>query len=126
MFNNSHVSNKNVVLFSKLYEECNEYNSIALCNAAANILPHSAPGTKTKVAMRCAGFKNEDISSEMYRKCIERQKMKLNFTHPKSIEIQTISIAESESTLNGTSRSTLTVSSTSRCLSKDKIRKRCR
>lgn len=48
------------------------YNPFALCDAAANILFHSAPGTKTKAVMEYAEFKSGDML-DRYRNCIERK-----------------------------------------------------
>ena len=53
------------------------YDPGALCNAAAQILVHSAPQTATKIAMKCAGFKSVDEEYKVYRKRIERQRNKL-------------------------------------------------
>ena len=38
-----------------------EYDPALLCAAAANIRMHSASGTQTKEAMKCAWFKQVDI-----------------------------------------------------------------
>ena len=49
-----------------------EYDPALLCFAAANIMLHLAPGTQTKEAMKCSGFKQVDIEYDTYRKRIER------------------------------------------------------
>ena len=54
-----------------------EYDYVLLCVSAANILVYSAPGTKTKEAMKCAGFKQVDIEYDTYWKHIERLKNKI-------------------------------------------------
>ena len=86
-----------------------QYNPLALCDAAANILLLSAPGTKTKAAMSIAGFKSSDMMLERYRKRIERQKSKLETQRltpcPDVIEVHSLS-TESESTLTASSHST--------------------
>ena len=54
-----------------------EYDPALLRVATANVLMHSAPGTQTKDAMKCAGFKQVDIKYDTYRKRIERPKKKI-------------------------------------------------
>ena len=54
-----------------------EYDPNLLCIAATNILMQSAPGTQTKEAMKCAGFKQVDIKYDTYRKRIEILKKKI-------------------------------------------------
>ena len=50
-----------------------EYDHALPCVAAANILMHSAPGTQTKEAMKCAGFNQVDIEYDAYLLKIENQ-----------------------------------------------------
>ena len=47
-----------------------DYDPSLLYVAAANILMHSSPGTKTKEAMKCAGFKQVDIEYDTYKNLI--------------------------------------------------------
>ena len=54
-----------------------EYDPNLLCIAPTNILMQSAPGTQTKEAMKCAGFKQVDIKYDTYRKRIEILKKKI-------------------------------------------------
>lgn len=61
------------------------YDPILLCDAAAKILMHSAPGTKTKVAMEVAGFRKLEDEYERYRKRIERKRNRLMALHPSDI-----------------------------------------
>ena len=61
------------------------YDPISLCDAATKILMHSAPGTKTKVAMEVAGFQNLDKEYGKYRKRIERKRYRLMASHPSDI-----------------------------------------
>ena len=107
-----HASNTNTMFLSSLLGvPMDEYNPLALCDAAANILILSAPGTKTKAAMSIAGFKSGDML-ERYRKRIERKKRKLETHRPVSrpdmIEINTLS-TESDSTFTVSSHSTQVV-----------------
>ena len=53
-----------------------DYDPALLYVAAANILMHSAPGTKTKEAINCEGFKQVDIKYDTYRKRIDTLKKK--------------------------------------------------
>ena len=53
-----------------------EYDTALICVAAVNMLMHSAPGTQTKEAMKCARFKQVDIKYDTYRRHIERLKKK--------------------------------------------------
>jgi len=50
------------------------YDPEALTDAAAVILLHSTKGTRTRTVMEVAGFKSDDLSSEIYRKNIERNR----------------------------------------------------
>ena len=43
-----------------------EYDPALLCVVASNILMHSAPGTQTNEAMKCAVFKQFDIEYDPY------------------------------------------------------------
>ena len=54
-----------------------EYDPALLYVAAANILMQSAPGTKTKEDMKCAGFKQFEIEYDTCQKRIERLKKKI-------------------------------------------------
>ena len=73
------------------------YDPGALCNAAAQILLHSAPQTATKTAMKCAGFKSVDEEYKVYRKRIERQRNKLT-SLPSLVLVNEGSIASNSST----------------------------
>ena len=80
------------------------YDPILLCDAAAKILMHSAPGTKTKVAMEVAGFRKLEDEYERYRKRIERKRNRLMALHPSDIIVH-----------KGSTTSTLTL----RCSTED-------
>ena len=54
-----------------------DYDPALLCVAADNILMHLAPGTQTKEAINCEGFKQVDIKYDTYRKSIEILKKKI-------------------------------------------------
>ena len=54
-----------------------EYDTALLCVTAANILMHSDPGTQTKEAMNCAGFKQVDTKYDTYQKRVDRMKKEL-------------------------------------------------
>ena len=43
-----------------------EYDPDLLCVAVANILMHLDPGTQTREAMKCAGFKKAYIKYDTY------------------------------------------------------------
>ena len=43
-------------------------------NAATHILNYTAPRTRTKISMECTKFKKEDITIDLYHKCIGRQR----------------------------------------------------
>ena len=64
------------------------YDPHVLCHSAAQILLLSAPDTKTKTAMECAGFKSVDEEYKLYRKRIERMRNRLRSSHPSQITIQ--------------------------------------
>ena len=64
-----------------------EYDPAVLYAAAANILVYSAPGTTTKEAMKCSGFKEVDMASDTYRKRIERLKKKIMTSYPSQITV---------------------------------------
>ena len=53
-----------------------EYDPALLFVAADNILMHLSPGTQTKEALKCAGFKQVYIEYDTHRKHIERLKKK--------------------------------------------------
>ena len=72
-----------------------EYDPALLCVAAANILMHSAPGTQTKEAMKCAGFKQVDVEYDTYRKRIERLKKKIVASKSSHIVFRDVSIVAS-------------------------------
>ena len=72
-----------------------EYDPALLCVAAANILMHSAPGTQTKEAMKCAGFKKVDIKYDTYRKRIEILKKKMVASNLSKIVVRYSSIVAS-------------------------------
>ena len=72
-----------------------EYDPALLCVATANILMHSAPGTQTKEAMKCAGFKQVDIEYDTHRKRIERLKKKIVASNSSQIVVREFSIVSS-------------------------------
>ena len=43
-----------------------KYDTALLCVAIDKILMHSAPGTQTKEAIKCAGLKQVDIEYDTY------------------------------------------------------------
>ena len=54
-----------------------DYGPDLFCVSTDNIMMQSAPGTQTKEAMKCAGFKKVDIKYDTYRKRIEILKKKM-------------------------------------------------
>jgi len=64
------------------------YNPEALTDTAAVILLHSTKGTRTRTATKIAGFTPEDLSSERYRKRIERKRDHLRGgDHPTAVTL---------------------------------------
>ena len=72
-----------------------EYDPALLCVATANIMMHSAPGTQTKEAMKCEGFKQVGIEYDTYRKRIGRLKKKIVASNSSQIVIRDGSIVAS-------------------------------
>ena len=56
---------------------------------------HSATGTQTKEAMKCAGFKQVEIKYDTYQKCIERLKKKIVASKSSQIVVRDGSIVAS-------------------------------
>ena len=69
-----------------------EYDPALLFVATANILMHSAPGTQTNEAMKCAGFKQVDIEYDAYRERIEIPKKKILASNSSQIIVRDGSI----------------------------------
>ena len=78
------------------------YGPNALCHSAAQILLLSAPETKTKTAMICAGFKSVDTEYYLYRKRIERVRDQMKLLHPSQITVQEESMMSASSLSNST------------------------
>ena len=71
------------------------YDPTLLCVATEKILMHSAPGTKTKKVMNCAGFKKVDIKYDTYRKRIEILKKKIVASNLSQIVVRDSSMVAS-------------------------------
>ena len=64
------------------------YDPEALTDTAAVILLHSTKGTRTRTATEIAGFTPEDLSSERYRKRVERKRDRLRGgDHPTAVTL---------------------------------------
>ena len=65
-----------------------EYNPALIFVAASNMLMYSDPGTQTKEAMKCVGFKQVDIEYDTYRKRIEILKKKIVASNSSQIVVR--------------------------------------
>ena len=61
--------------------QIDHYDRISHYDTTTNILTHLDHGTKTNTAMRCEGFQEADILYNIYQKCNERQRKKLQAAH---------------------------------------------